>query len=189
MTELSSPGRSSSESSWGFWLVVIFGIFVVYNLLSPRVPSLKKGTLVPTVRWERIADGQPVAFDWKGQITVLHFWATWCGACKSELHHATQRAYALSKQGIRYLLVNLDQPSSSSSLRSFLSLFRIPSTWLTVHVRDPLYQAVSMFRVSVFPSLVILNTQGQVAFYVQGILPDDSLQHLVKKLQPSPRGT
>lgn len=175
---------SSSDSSWGFWLVVLSGLFVLYAVFSPRPASLKKGTTLPSVQWERVSDGTPVKLDWKEGITILHFWATWCGACKAELNHASQRAQLLSQQGVRYFLVNLDRPSSSATLRNFLTQFQVFPQQFPFHLRDPRYDASALFQVSAFPSLVILNARGQVAFYVQGILPDSALLNLLKKVPP-----
>ena len=69
----------------------------------------------------RTLDG--AAFNAKGDVTVVHYWATWCAPCRIEMpvldafyrkHHA---------QGLAMLAVSIDDSASSAKLRQMTSRF------------------------------------------------------------------
>lgn len=71
------PDQERSKSDVGFWLVVLALFFLGYHLLQKAPNSLKKGTKAPPLELIRLANGVQTLESWKGQISVLHFWATW----------------------------------------------------------------------------------------------------------------
>ena len=52
----------------------------------------------------------------EGQTTLVNFWATWCGSCKTEM----PELQALHTQGVHVMGVSLDRPADHSRVRPFL---------------------------------------------------------------------
>lgn len=70
----------------------------------------------------------------KGRPVVLHFWATWCGPCISELPTLARLARDIQRRGIDFVAVSLDSPSPKSAERV--------SAVLTQRVRDPHWSSI-----------------------------------------------
>lgn len=70
----------------------------------------------------------------KGRITVLHFWATWCEPCLTELPFLAKLARDLKRKGIDFVAVSLDSPSEKSA--------RQVGKLLAERVRDARWSAI-----------------------------------------------
>jgi thiol-disulfide isomerase/thioredoxin len=70
----------------------------------------------------------------KGRPLVLHFWATWCGPCISELPTLARLARDVQRRGIDFVAVSLDSPSPKSAERV--------SAVLSQRVRDPHWSSI-----------------------------------------------
>jgi thiol-disulfide isomerase/thioredoxin len=70
----------------------------------------------------------------KGRPLVLHFWATWCGPCISELSTLARLARDVQRRGIDFVAVSLDSPSTKSAERV--------SAVLNQRVRDPHWSSI-----------------------------------------------
>lgn len=65
-------------------------------------------------------------FQSNGEVTIVHYWATWCAPCRVEMpvldayyrkHHA---------QGLAMLAVSIDQGASTGKLKQVTSKFAFP---------------------------------------------------------------
>ncbi|TNE49053.1 MAG: TlpA family protein disulfide reductase [Deltaproteobacteria bacterium] len=182
MSEEQSQSSTSSGSSIGFWLMAAAVLLLAYALFWQKRPGIERGKPAPRMKLTRMSDGQKQLAPTTGQLTVVHFWASWCRVCVQTLVSSSHRAKRLAKKGVRYMMVNLDQPASTKALRQFLTHRRVGKELWPYHYRDAAYQAVKQFNVNVYPSMVIINRKGEVEYYIQGALPDRSLQRLLQPL-------
>jgi peroxiredoxin len=81
----------------------------------------------------------------KAQPVVLHFWATWCEACRDEFPALGPGLLKLPAQGVSVLLVSIDRPKDREKARKMLSQYRLaalPSVLLDAPEPDPVAQAI-----------------------------------------------
>lgn len=100
--------------------------------------------------------------------TVLNFWATWCGPCRSELPllaHEQQRGGAVT-------LVNVGE--SPAQVQGFLR-----SSAPGLRTRTGGDALAAQLRVTAFPTTVVLGPQGQVLARHLGPLSAAQLRRLV----------
>lgn len=111
-------------------------------------------------------DGSPYALaDEKGKIVVLSFWATWCGPCRAmEPHFERVAAQFQGIPDVVFLAADCDE--DESLVPQYLEEVK-PHT--TVVFADGLDR---LLAVNAFPTLVILDRTGKIAYRAEGFDPD-----------------
>jgi peroxiredoxin len=99
------------------WLVVgtvvaamiIGAVALVIN--SPDNYGVAVGRKAPDFRVVQLATGDTISLreHYKGQVTLVNIWATWCGPCKDEMP-AMEAAYReLAPRGFKVAAVSIDE--------------------------------------------------------------------------------
>jgi cytochrome c biogenesis protein CcmG, thiol:disulfide interchange protein DsbE len=72
-------------------------------------------------------DGKKLTLaDFKGEVLVINFWATWCGPCKQELPMLDKYYRARQDVGLRVLAVTTEDSLPPSQLQNLASVLTIP---------------------------------------------------------------
>jgi cytochrome c biogenesis protein CcmG, thiol:disulfide interchange protein DsbE len=120
----------------------------------------------------QLLDAQGAAHDLKtilGRVTVLNFWATWCGPCRQELPELQQLYNELGGRGMALLAVNVDSPREQVGpflKRANLSLpvfFLDEETEATIGIRS-------------LPTTVLLDAEGGIVNIWGGYSREEVLQ-------------
>jgi cytochrome c biogenesis protein CcmG/thiol:disulfide interchange protein DsbE len=73
------------EASMTKWLACFIALLVACAMPSAQAQELAINKPAPDFR-ARTFDGKDVTLaDFRGQVLIINFWATWCGPCKEEL--------------------------------------------------------------------------------------------------------
>jgi peroxiredoxin len=91
---------------------------------------------------------------YRGQIVVLNFWATWCAPCVEELPSLVEMQRRMKAKGVTVLAVSVDV--DESAYRRFVKDHNV--TLLTV--RDPDQKSNSLYGTSIFPETYIIDRNG-----------------------------
>lgn len=114
----------------------------------------------------------------KGHVTLITFWASWCGPCRQELPAYAQIYPALEKQGFRILSINVDQDPAKA--QAFLQQHPVNFPVLM----DTDNQLLSSFDTKAMPTSFLLNEKSQILLRKTGFEKGDEqrLQRSVEKL-------
>jgi cytochrome c biogenesis protein CcmG, thiol:disulfide interchange protein DsbE len=104
----------------------------------------------------RDSDRTVTLSQFKGQVVVLNFWATWCPPCVEELPSLMQMQQRMKARGITVLAVSID--ADQSAYRQFLKDHNV--NLLTV--RDPDQKSSGLYGTVKYPETYIVDRKGVV---------------------------
>jgi peroxiredoxin len=95
-----------------------------------------------------VADASKLVADAAGtqaRPVVLHFWATWCEACRDEFPSIRRELLGLQGRGVGVLLVSIDRPDHRKQARRMLGdykLLSLPAVLLDAPEPEPVARAI-----------------------------------------------
>ena len=116
--------------------------------------------------------------DYKGQVILLNFWATWCGPCKVEIPDFVQVYNQYRDRGLVVLgVLNLDEPSEEQ-LRAFAAEHKM---------NYPVFRADDDFAeangpVYGLPTTLVIDRQGSVCARHMGLVTKETVEQEIKGL-------
>lgn len=124
--------------------------------------------------------GKPQALaQWRGQVLVLNFWATWCGPCRKEMPALGRLAEKYASRGVQFVGVSIDEPDK---VKAFQARMSIPYPLLLAEEKV-LTATVSMGNVSMgLPFTVVLDQTGKIAKAQLGVVDENVLDGLLMTL-------
>ena len=97
---------------------------------------------------------------------MLHFWATWCDACRDEFPRIRRLLNALPARHIGVLLVSIDRPEKIDLVERDLRRYgvaRLPSVILDAPDPEPVAKAVGEPRWDgTLPSTFVFDSRGKL---------------------------
>ena len=154
--------------------VALAAVFLL-QLFSGRdvseIPSALIGQPAPQTKLEPLAGTNLPGLDsalFKGKVTVLNVWASWCLPCREE----NPVLLALS-QDSRFELMGLNYKDSPEKAKNFLDGFGNPFSAIGV---DPAGRAGIDWGVYGVPETFIIGKDGKIAFKHVGPLTDESVK-------------
>lgn len=134
----------------------------------------------PTLEQSRFADlnAKPVTTAaYKGKVTVLNFWATWCGPCREEMPMLNSLRKKLAPKGVEVVGVALDQ---KEQVEPFVKQLKIGYPILLGN-DDTLELMRSLGnKTGGLPYTLVLDRGGKVAATLTGKLDEKKLEAAVK---------
>lgn len=116
--------------------------------------------------------------DYRGQVVMINFWASWCGPCRQEMPLLEDLYKRYSKLGFTIVGVNVDTDSSKANnyLKDVSVSFPI--------VYDTGNTVSKSFNVNAMPTTVIVDRNGNMRFLHQGYKPgyENEYKKQVKQL-------
>jgi peroxiredoxin len=100
--------------------------------------------------------------DYRGQVVMVQFWATYCAPCVKEMPSMQRLQARLAGKPFKILAVNMGE--SEAEVRAFLKKVNVDFTILM----DVEGAALSAWKVFVAPSTFILDPDGRIRYTLQG---------------------
>ena len=138
---------------------------VVEEIYASRLADLKGGL-------------QPLA-QWRGQVLVVNFWATWCAPCREEIPGFVRLQERYGARGLTFVGIAIDQPDK---VAEFAREFRINYPLLVGGAETlGLLRQVGN-RAGVLPYTLVIDKSGVLVTREPGALKESRLEGILKPL-------
>ena len=114
--------------------------------------------------------------DLKGKFVLLDFWATWCAPCRHDLPSVEKLHQEFHRKGLVVLGVNGGE--DSETVNEFLLSSKLSYPILLT----PDGGVMQSYKVSAFPTVVLIDADGKIVFYHVGAGGDKALRESLAKL-------
>jgi thiol-disulfide isomerase/thioredoxin len=116
--------------------------------------------------------GQLNLAQYKGQVVMINFWASWCGPCRQEMPLLEDIYKKYNKLGFTLIGVNVEPDSKAAD--DWLKA--TPVTFPVGYDKDS--KVSQMFKVSGMPTTVIIDRKGNVRYRHISYKPGDEGEYL-----------
>jgi len=147
-------------------LVATFAITLSFLLGSANIASASQKTLdgsaAPDFTLKSRSGKNLRLSDYRGQVVMVNFWASWCGPCRQEMPILEKMFKRYGKLGFVILGVNTEQDSSKANayLRDIKVSFPI--------MYDTTSQVSKTYNVKAMPTTVIIDRNGKMRYLHAG---------------------
>ena len=150
---------------------------VLLLLLCPAAPARETPGTVDAAGIRRLVAAAAAS----GAVTVVNYWATWCGPCREEIPHlaAVRRDFAESQLYILGVSLDLDEAAYRALVRSHP--FGYPTAWGGERLMDEL-------GVRAIPRTEIFTRDGALHKVFDGKLDEATLRREIKALLGQGKG-
>jgi peroxiredoxin len=142
--------------------------------LSLALPALADSSGAPAPSFTLASrGGQDVSLaQYKGQVVMLNFWASWCGPCRQEMPLLESIYRKYNKMGFTMIGVNVEPDSNAANTW----LQATPVSFPILYDRDS--KVSKLYDVSGMPSTVIIDRTGKLRVLHRGYKPGDENEYL-----------
>jgi len=154
------------------------------NASSP-LPLLPIGSPAPKWELSELGGKQFSSEALKGKISVVNFWATWCGHCLVEMPDFVALQEKFRGDGVQFIGLNVDRELSVPGLERFLK-WHFVETPINYPVLLAPESTEKLFGgIDGLPTTYIIDAEGKVVFGCKGEFAKGDLERRLRTLLPN----
>ncbi len=113
--------------------------------------------------------------DFPGEVVVVDFWATWCTPCRAQAEVLEALHAEWQDRGVRFLAV--DVAEDRETVERFVADNPFPYPVLL----DPADEISAKLGLVALPTLMVVNTEGEVTYLEAGLVGRKRLERLLRE--------
>ncbi len=129
------------------------------------------GGPAPSFTLAALSGQQAALSQYKGQVVMVNFWATWCGPCQQEMPLLDQMYKKYKPAGFTLIGVNVDK--EGPAVKDLMA--RKPVSFPVL--LDPANQVSKAYHVDEMPSSVLIDRKGEIRYIHRGYRPGDENEY------------
>lgn len=149
-----------------FWLLLSRGMVVIAQCwLITVAGATQVGGAAPNFTLKSSSGKNLRLSEYRGEVVMINFWATWCGPCRQEMPVLDELYRQYRKVGFTLLGVNIDDQAAGA--KKFAQRLKIGYPILFDNAK-----AVSrLYDIDAMPTTVLVDRDGKVRYLHRGYLP------------------
>jgi peroxiredoxin len=147
---------------------VVFSVFAASSLASSGLA----GQPAPDFALKSSAGQNMRLSEYRGDVVMINFWATWCGPCRQEMPLLDELYSRYQRVGFNLLGVNIDDDSS----RAMDMINELGVSFPVLF--DATKEVSRLYQVDAMPVTVIVDREGNVRHVHQGYKPGYEQKYL-----------
>ena len=141
-------------------------------LALPALAADPTGSPAPAFTLGSSAGSNVSLAQYKGQVVMLNFWASWCGPCRQEMPLLESIYKKYNRMGFTLIGVNVEPDSNAANQW----LKQTPVSFPILYDKDS--KVSKMYDVAGMPSTVIIDRTGKLRVLHRGYKPGDENEYL-----------
>ncbi len=177
----SPPAPSPSMNALRDWQLVYAPEPIIPDAGGETSPALGKDA--KPFKLPLLATGEFDLSTQRGKITVLDFWATWCGPCVRSLPGLIASMQQFPPDKVQLIGINQGEPPAQ--VKQFLET----RGWKLTVAMDTTQTVGRLYGIDSIPQTIIVGSDGKVAWVKTGYTPDgeNEIAAAITKLLPHPK--
>ncbi len=140
---------------------LVFSVFAAASLAS----SGMEGQMAPDFVLKSSSGENLRLSEYRGDVVMINFWATWCGPCRQEMPLLDELYARYQRVGFNLLGVNIDD-DSQRAMRMVDELgIRFPVLF------DERKEVSELYNVEAMPATILVDREGNVRYVHHGYKP------------------
>jgi thiol-disulfide isomerase/thioredoxin len=166
---MTEPAKTSPRK-WIHWLLTAMVFVALYAWMTRGDASPLMGEPAPEMTLAIAAGAQPggptklTLSEMGGQVVVLDFWASWCGACRQTTPILNDLNQEFAEHGVAFYAVNVE-PIDRQRLQAAHAAFG--TEFPTVHDRTGTVQR--RYAIKMLPTVIVVGQDGVVRWASTGV--------------------
>ena len=144
---------------------LVFGLMLSVLTASSLASSGLTGQSAPDFVLKSSSGENMRLSEFRGDVVMINFWATWCGPCRQEMPLLDELYSRYQRVGFNLLGVNIDDDSS----RAMAMIDELGVSFPVLF--DDRKEVSKLYEVGAMPVTVIVDRAGQVRYVHQGYKP------------------
>jgi len=145
----------------------LISLFVAVTLSTSAFAADASGFTLPSINGDKIS-----LSDFKEDVVVLSFWATWCGPCKEEMPHLEKLYQAHKDEGFTLLSISTDDARSSAQVKPYIKKKKYSFPVLL----DRQSKVISEYNPAKTLPFTVIIDKGVIVATHAGFKPGDELE-------------
>lgn len=168
-----SLSKKLAIAAWGLMILLIIGLVVNWGEDSgSEKVGAEVGLTAPDFALEDLSGYSVKLSDYRGQVVLLNFWASWCGPCREEMPDL-EAVYQQYNGKVRILAVNLTNTQRSiDEVQKFLADngYKMPV------VLDKTGDVATTYLVRGIPTSFFIDSKGVIRLIVPGSMTKEMME-------------
>ena len=162
----------------GYLFILLFCLTVLSQgtVLAANLKPVSNEVAAPSLTLKDLQGDIHDLKDYKGQVVLVQFWATYCGPCRKEMPSMNKMMTKMGDTPFKILAVDMGE--SEEEVKSFVNEVKPEFTILM----DEEGKSIEDWRVFAAPSNFIIGPDGNIKYTLFGGVEWDS-DELIEKLK------